>query len=85
MDWGQIERNWNQARQAVKQKWSKLTDNDLDAIGGRRNRLEDRIVKRYGFAADHVRTEIEDWLRWQRPKIRYSKTRRERTDIGPVE
>lgn len=28
-----------------------------------RNRLEDRLTKLYGFAEDHVRKEINDWLR----------------------
>ena len=65
MDWDQIGRNWKQAKQTIQRKWEKLTDEDLDSIKGQRNRLEDRIHKRYGFAADHVRKEVEDWLRWQ--------------------
>ena len=27
--------------------------------------LEDRIHMRYGFDADHIRKEVDDWLRWQ--------------------
>ena len=42
-----------------------LTEDDLNSINGRRERLEDTIHKRYGFAADHVRKEVDDWLRWQ--------------------
>ena len=30
--------------------------------------LEETLHKRYGFAPDHVRKEVEDWLRWQNPK-----------------
>jgi len=65
MDWDQIKRNWNQAKQTVKRKWVKLTEDDLDAIDGQRDRLEYRIHKRYGFAVDHIRKEVDDWLRWQ--------------------
>jgi uncharacterized protein YjbJ (UPF0337 family) len=65
MDWHQIEQNWKEAKRKIKEKWGKLSDGDLDAIDGRRNRLEDRINKRYGFAEDHIRKEIDDWLRWQ--------------------
>lgn len=65
MDWHQIEKNWKEAKRRIKEKWGKLSDGDLDAIDGRRNRLEDRISKRYGFAEDHIRKEIDDWLRWQ--------------------
>ena len=70
MDWDEIEENWKQAKGKIKEKWGKLTDGDLDAIEGRRSRLEDRIHKRYGFATDHVRKEIDDWLRWQITKSR---------------
>ncbi len=57
MDWDQIERNWKRARRSVKQKWVKLTDDDLTSINGQRERLEDIIHKRYGFAAEHIRKE----------------------------
>jgi uncharacterized protein YjbJ (UPF0337 family) len=63
MDWDQIERNWARAKGTIKRKWVKLTDNDLKSIEGRRERLEDIIHKRYGFAAEHVRKEVDDWLR----------------------
>jgi uncharacterized protein YjbJ (UPF0337 family) len=63
MDWDQIERNWARAKGTIKRKWVKLTDNDLKSIEGRRERLEDIIHKRYGFAAEHFRKEVDDWLR----------------------
>ena len=81
MDWHQIEENWKQVKRKIKEKWGKLTDGDLDAIEGRRSRLEDRIHRRYGFAADHVRKEIDDWLRWQSLKSRHPGTGAKRTDI----
>jgi uncharacterized protein YjbJ (UPF0337 family) len=65
MDWDQIERNWKQTQQKIKQKWDRLTEADLNAIKGRRDRLEGSIQTRYGFAADHVRKEVDDCLRWQ--------------------
>jgi len=67
MDWHQVEARWKQARGKIKEKWVKLTDEDLEVIQGRRERLERKIQDRYGFATDHVRKEIEDWLRWQLP------------------
>jgi uncharacterized protein YjbJ (UPF0337 family) len=76
MDWQQIEENWKHVKQKIAEKWDKLTEGDLDAINGRRDRLEARISKRYGFAADHVHKEIDDWLRWQTTK---SQLRAQRT------
>jgi uncharacterized protein YjbJ (UPF0337 family) len=65
MDWDEIERNWKRAKGTIKRKWIRLTDDDLKSINGQRERLEDIIHKRYGFAAEHVRKEVDDWLRWQ--------------------
>ena len=36
----------------VKEKWGKLTDDDLTAINGRRDQLEGKIQERYGLAKD---------------------------------
>jgi uncharacterized protein YjbJ (UPF0337 family) len=65
MDWDRIERNWLRAKRRIGQKWTKLTDDDLNAIDGHRERLEYRIHMRYGFDSQHVRKEVDDWLRWQ--------------------
>ena len=58
---------WKQAKGKIQEKWDKLTDDDLKFIDGRRDRLEGRIQPRYGFSPDHVRKEVDDWVRWQAP------------------
>jgi uncharacterized protein YjbJ (UPF0337 family) len=65
MDWNHAERNWEQVKPKVKQKWGRLTEEDLRLINGRRELLESKIQQRYGFAIDHIRNDIENWLRWQ--------------------
>jgi uncharacterized protein YjbJ (UPF0337 family) len=81
MDWKQIEGNWKLLKTRIKKKWGKLTDDDLNAIDGRRNQLEKAIRGHYGFSADHVRKEIDDWLRWQTLKPQHSPGAISRTDI----
>jgi CsbD-like len=39
----------------LKEKWGKLTDDDLTAINGKRDQLQGRLQQRYGFAKDQVR------------------------------
>ena len=68
MDWDRIEGNWKQFKQKAQEKWDKLTEDDLTVIDGRRDRLEDKIRQRYGFALEHVRKEVDDWARWQPEK-----------------
>jgi uncharacterized protein YjbJ (UPF0337 family) len=67
MHWDSIEGRWKQAKGKVKEKWAKLTEDDLDIIAGRRDRLEGKIQQRYGFAIEYVRKEVDDWVRWQVP------------------
>ena len=40
MDWNRIEGNWKQAQGRIKEKWGKLTDDDLAKINGQREQLE---------------------------------------------
>jgi uncharacterized protein YjbJ (UPF0337 family) len=54
MDWNRIEGNWKQFKGQAKEKWGRLTDNDLDVINGRQDPLEGKIQERYGLAGgDH--------------------------------
>jgi uncharacterized protein YjbJ (UPF0337 family) len=68
MHWLSIQQNWNLFQRRVKQKWEKLSEEDLNAINGRRDQLEQKIHSRYGFAADFVQKEVDNWLRWQTSK-----------------
>ena len=63
MDWNRILGIWKQFRGKVKEKWGKLTDDDLAVINGRRDQLEGKIQERYGIAKDQVRSDVDTWLK----------------------
>jgi len=63
MDWNRIAGNWKQFSGSVKQKWGKLTDDDLDVIKGQREQLEGKIQERYGIAKDQARRDVDDWFK----------------------
>jgi uncharacterized protein YjbJ (UPF0337 family) len=63
MSWDVIEGNWKQFRSRIKEKWGDLSDDDLDAIDGRREELARRIQQRYAIEKDRAHSEIEDWMR----------------------
>jgi uncharacterized protein YjbJ (UPF0337 family) len=65
MDWNRVEGNWKQIKGKVKEKWGKLTDDDLTVINGNREQLEGKIQERYGLAKDQVKQDIDDWYRTQ--------------------
>jgi uncharacterized protein YjbJ (UPF0337 family) len=39
MNWDQVAGNWKQFQGTVKEKWGKLTDDDLTVIAGKRDQL----------------------------------------------
>jgi uncharacterized protein YjbJ (UPF0337 family) len=61
VNWDRIEGNWKQFSGKVKEKWGKLTDDDLASVNGRREQLEGKIQERYGYGRDQVKKELDDW------------------------
>ena len=59
MNWDQIEGNWKQYAGAVKEKWGKLTDDDLMAVAGKREQLAGKLQEHYGYAKDQAHKELE--------------------------
>jgi uncharacterized protein YjbJ (UPF0337 family) len=55
MDWNRVEGNWKQIKGQIKEKWGKLTDDDLNVINGKRDQLEGKIQERYGYAKDQTK------------------------------
>jgi uncharacterized protein YjbJ (UPF0337 family) len=52
--------NWNIAKGKLKQKWAKLTDDDLRFVEGKEEELVGRIQKRTGESEAKVREAIDD-------------------------
>jgi uncharacterized protein YjbJ (UPF0337 family) len=63
MDWNIIEGNWKQNQGKIKEKWGKLTQDDLTKINGQREQLEGILQQRYGLAKDMVRKDVDAWLK----------------------
>jgi uncharacterized protein YjbJ (UPF0337 family) len=63
MNWDRVEGNWKTFKGQVRQKWGKLTDDDLDVIEGKRTELAGRLQQRYGYARDEAEKNIDTWLR----------------------
>ncbi len=59
MNWDRIEGNWKQFKGDAKQRWGKLTDDDLDVIAGKRQELEGKLQEAYGYSRDRARKEVD--------------------------
>jgi uncharacterized protein YjbJ (UPF0337 family) len=71
MNWDRIERNWKQFKGTAKAKWDKLTDDQLDVIAGKRDRLAGRIQEAYGISEEVTEKQISEWQSVQ--KMRHPK------------
>ena len=56
-----IEGNWHQIVGSVKEKWGKLTDDDLKVIEGSVERLAGKVQERYGIAIEEAHKQVEEW------------------------
>ena len=56
-----FEGKWKQVRGAAKERWGKLTDDDLDVIDGKREQLVGKVQERYGVARDAAEKQVEEW------------------------
>ena len=61
MNWDQVSGNWKQFKGMVKEKWGKLTDDDLDVISGKRDQLIGKLQEKYGIAKEEAEKELKSW------------------------
>lgn len=61
MSWDKIEGQWKQVTGKIKEKWGKLTDQDLTVIDGKREQLVGKIQEKYGIAKDEAERQFNDF------------------------
>jgi len=63
MNWDEITGKWMQLKGSVKQRWGKLTDDDLDYVNGTRDRLIGRLQEKYGMMKEEAERQADDWYK----------------------
>ena len=58
----QLKGNWMQFKGKVKERWGKLTDDDLDIIEGRQEQLIGKLEQRYGIAKEEAERQFREFL-----------------------
>jgi uncharacterized protein YjbJ (UPF0337 family) len=61
MNWQQVEGKWKQYKGQAKQRWGRLTDDDLDVIDGKREELVGRLQSLYAKSREDTEREIDEW------------------------
>jgi uncharacterized protein YjbJ (UPF0337 family) len=59
----QVKGNWKQLTGQLKEKWGKLTDNDLKQVEGRAEILAGKVQEHYGKAKDEALNEVNEFFK----------------------
>jgi len=68
MDWNIIEGKWKELKGHAREQWGKLTDDELEEVGGKKDRLVGKLQQKYGYAADEADRRADEWAKQQDAK-----------------
>jgi len=78
MNWDQVEGKWKQLKGSVRERWGKITDDDLEMIAGNRERLVGKFQERYGLAKEDAQKRADEWVK----SVQETETAQQRTHTG---
>ncbi len=61
MNTERMEGNWKIFSGRVRERWGKLTDDDMDVIQGKRDQLAGRVQKAYGITKEDAQKQIDEF------------------------
>jgi uncharacterized protein YjbJ (UPF0337 family) len=67
-----FEGKWKQVRGEVRGWWGKLTDDDLDKVGGQFDVFAGLLQEKYGYSRGQAEEEIEKQMNTYESKLRES-------------
>ncbi len=59
MNWDTVEGRWKELKGKARQRWGKISDDEMDRIGGKRDELEGAIQRAYGRSRDEAKKEVD--------------------------
>lgn len=67
MNWDHASGDWDTLKGKIKEKWAKLTDDDVKLVDGKKDKLIGALKERYGHARDVAEREIDALIESLRP------------------
>ena len=65
MSWDEIEGNWKKFKDQAALQWDLLTDEQLETIAGRRDKLAESIRNAYGVSEHAAEWQLSGWQQRQ--------------------
>ena len=63
MNWDVLKGQWKQFTGQLRAKWGKLTDDDWNLVGGKKDTLVGKLQERYGYKKDQAEKEVDTFMR----------------------
>lgn len=63
MNADQLKGKWTELKGSVRERWGKLTNDDIEVIAGQHDQLIGRIQNRYGIAKEEAQRQVEEWMK----------------------
>lgn len=57
-----FEGKWKQLKGKIKETWGELTDDELDQIDGRKDRLVGKLQEKYGYSRMEAEARVDEIL-----------------------
>ena len=61
-----FEGQWKQLKGKMREQWGKLTDDDWEAVAGKKDQLLGKLQERYGYSREEAERDYSDWERVNR-------------------
>jgi uncharacterized protein YjbJ (UPF0337 family) len=62
MNWNVIEGRWGQMKGELRNHWAKLTDDDLEHVAAKKDKLVGKLQERYGMLKEEAERQIDAWI-----------------------
>lgn len=72
MNWDQIAGKWSQLKGGIRERWGRLTDDDLEVIAGNRDKFVGLVQERYGILKEDAERQINEWSKAARHALAHA-------------
>jgi hypothetical protein len=62
MNWADVRANWPPLREQVRNRWARLSDEEIAEIGGRRHELIGSLCREYGIDSHEAARQADEFV-----------------------
>ena len=66
MNEDQVAGQWNLIKGKAKERWGRLTDDDLDVVDGKLDQLVGQVQKAYGLERERAQKHVDEFIKCYR-------------------